>query len=226
MSNPSPGGPANATSSVLTLFGLIMLGLVVFGLAALLLNKNAQRTPGEALQHPAVGLPLPGLHVQPVDNLDETVTLADVEGQVVLLNFWATWCPPCRTELPHMDALYRKYQADQQFRLFAVSCGNGPEEFPPELAEETIGFLNHFDYKLPAYLDENFTTRQMLSDPRYIPPSQFGYPTTIIADTDGVIRGVWNGYLPGYEEEMEALVAELLKETGDAPPVESSGDTL
>ncbi|MEX0867827.1 MAG: TlpA disulfide reductase family protein [Pirellulales bacterium] len=206
---PQRGG---ATSAVLTLFGLIMVALIGVSLAALFLSRQSDRTPGEATSHQAVGLPMPGLRVQPIDDLATNVDLVDVAGQVVLVNFWGTWCPPCRTELPHMDALYKQYRDDPRFRLFAVSCGNGSSENLPELAEETAGFLKHFGYDLPAYVDADFATRQMLAaDPRYIP--EFAFPTTVVADANGIIRAVWVGYRPGFEDEMAAEVRKLLAET-------------
>ncbi|SEN22143.1 Peroxiredoxin [Sphingomonas gellani] len=69
-------------------------------------------------KQPKVGQPAPPFELTLVDGT--TTTLADLKGQVVVLNFWATWCGPCRQELPLLDAYYR-LQAKHGLRVFAIA---------------------------------------------------------------------------------------------------------
>ena len=74
--------------------------------------------PPAAAKAPVVGQPAPDFQVKLMDGT--TVSLADLKGQVVVLNFWATWCVPCRQELPLLDA-YFKAQQGHGLRVFAIT---------------------------------------------------------------------------------------------------------
>ncbi|MEZ6071772.1 MAG: TlpA disulfide reductase family protein [Pirellulales bacterium] len=80
---------------------------------------------GEARRHPAVGSKLVGLHVVPLTGEGDDVYLSSLEGDVTMLNFWGTWCPPCRQEFPHVAALYDHFADRDDFRLLAVSYPGG-----------------------------------------------------------------------------------------------------
>src|SRR5262245_19199440 len=72
----------------------------------------------------AISGPAPNFSLQSRDG--KTVSLADYKGQVVMVNFWATWCQPCRQEMPHLEAIYKKYNS-LGFTLLGVNVEDNPE---------------------------------------------------------------------------------------------------
>jgi len=105
--------------------------------------------------------------------LDGTkITLSQFKGKVVFLNFWATWCGPCRSEMPSMEAVYQKLN-NKGFEILAVNLG--------ESKDKVSGFMNEYKLHFPAVLDE-----------RQITGSQYNIraiPTTYIIDRRGLIIG-------------------------------------
>jgi len=102
----------------------------------------------------------------------ENVTLSSFRGKVVILNFWATWCPPCRAEMPSMEILYKRYK-DQGLEILAVDIG--------ENANTVRQFIQKNNYSFPVLLD---TTKQT--------SAIYGVeaiPTTYIIDRNGKIIG-------------------------------------
>lgn len=97
-------------------------------------------------------------------------SLSEFEGRVVILNFWATWCPPCVKELPSMQALADRF-TERDFTLLAVNVG--------EDAQTIAGFLEAFDTRLefPVLLDE-----ELLIVKRW---PVFGLPTSFVIDQEG-----------------------------------------
>ncbi len=163
-------------------------------------------------QHPAVGERLPYLKLEPLTGDSKAVTLEDVRGKVVLLNFWGTWCPPCREEFPHLAELAGTLKNDPDFILLAVSCGSGKDDHPEELKDATEAFLARQHSRLPTYCDPSAHMRRNL--PLAVQET-FGYPTTILLDGEARIRGVWVGYDKGVTEQMERAVTRLLKSGTD-----------
>lgn len=121
------------------------------------------------------------------------VKLSDYRGKAVLLNFWASWCPPCRAEMPHMEKLYNKYK-DENFNILAVNLTNteknsgDAEKFVKELG---LTFTIPMDVKGEAGSDYNI----------------MAYPTSYFIDSDGVIREKVLGALN--EEYMEKEIKKL-----------------
>ena len=153
--------------------------------------------------------PLEALSVRPLTFSGQEVTLEDVKGQVVVLNFWGTWCPPCREELPHMAALAKHYNTETRCRVLAVSCGgegNDPAASLPELKAETSEMLEAMGLDLPAYADPYARTRLAVKNAVGFE----GYPTTLVLDPSGRIRRVWTGYGPGVEQEIAHTIDGLL----------------
>ncbi|PAE22860.1 MULTISPECIES: TlpA disulfide reductase family protein [Bacillaceae] len=121
------------------------------------------------------------------------VKLSDYRGKAVLLNFWASWCPPCRAEMPHMEKLYKKYK-DKNFDILAVNLTNteknngDAEKFVKELG---LTFTIPMDVKGAVGGDYNI----------------MAYPTSYFIDSDGVIREKVLGALN--EEYMEKEIKKL-----------------
>ena len=147
-------------------------------------------------QHPAPEVD----HVVPDFTLPDlagnAVSLSKYKGQVVLLNFWATWCPPCRLEMPTMEKAYQKYR-DQGFAVVAVSVDAGPES-------AVRHFLEELDLSFQVLLDPDMETLRMFRS--------FSLPTTIIIDRQGFIRSREMGYRDWSDAESTKLLQRLLNE--------------
>jgi thiol-disulfide isomerase/thioredoxin len=169
---------------------------------------------------PPVNLPKPEIHagvsqtlsfleLRPLTGDGRPVSLADIRDHVTLLNFWGTWCPPCRNELPHIAALRQRFAGRETFRVLAVSCPPGGQaDDVQSLQEETAALLKRLDLDLPTYYDPDDATQSALGK---LVDLQ-GYPTTVLLDRRGTIRAVWVGYRPGVETEMERYISTSLDE--------------
>ncbi|MBT2691032.1 TlpA family protein disulfide reductase [Bacillus sp. ISL-47] len=121
------------------------------------------------------------------------VKLSDFRGKAVLLNFWASWCPPCRAEMPHMEKLYKKYK-DDNFDIVAVNLTN---------TEKNSGDAEKF-------VEELGLTFTIPMDEKGVVGADYevlAYPTSYFIDSDGVIRGKVLGALN--EEYMEKEITKL-----------------
>lgn len=182
---------------------------IAAGLALILVSFLRPRRAGIGRAHPAVGQKLPPIELTPLTSDGDPVTSADLAERVVVLNFWGTWCPPCRAELPHVAALGQRYADNDGFMLLAVSCGSGPEseDHVDNLRAPTAALLDQQGLSLAAYADPEGQARDQLAR---LGLFEHGYPTTLVIDGKGVVRGVWMGYAPGDERHVAAIVAELL----------------
>jgi len=159
--------------------------------------------------HAGVGEPLSYLELSPLTGDASPISLADLKNHVTLLNFWGTWCPPCRNELPHIAQLRQRFAGQEAFRLLAVSCpAGGQTNDVQSLQEETAALLKRLELNVPTYYDPDggteFTVRKLIADQHY--------PATVLLDRRGSIRAVWVGYRPGVETEMERHISQLLEE--------------
>lgn len=178
---------------------------VCVGVALVLLAGCNMQMP-QGTKHPGVGKSLSTIDLSGLTGDAKSVKQGDVSDQVVLLNFWGTWCPPCQTEFPHIAAIEKKYRENEDFQLLAVSSATDIDPNLVELRDETNSFLTDQGSDLPTYSDNQDATRSAVEKVS----GWMGYPTTVILDKQGVIRGKWDGYTPGSETQMESLVAELL----------------
>jgi thiol-disulfide isomerase/thioredoxin len=152
-------------------FGLPALLLALVGLAALLARSDGHSTP-LAMLMPTLGKPAPELSY--FDDLGAKRELAEFRGRVVLLNFWATWCAPCRREMPMLSKLQREY-ARQGLVVLYVSLEE-PEVLTPFLAQ------NRYD-GLQGRLDH----AAFFSD-----AGNF-YPLSYLISRDGRVAQRWSG---------------------------------
>ncbi|MFD1130606.1 peroxiredoxin family protein [Paenibacillus provencensis] len=113
-----------------------------------------------------------------VDTYGEPVNLSDFRGKKVLINFWATWCPPCRAEMPHMQNIYEDYK--DEVVILGVNLTT------TEASMEDVGtFIENYGLTFPIILDEQGEVMQTF---RVV-----AYPTTYAVDRDGVIREIFRG---------------------------------
>lgn len=202
---PEPIGGSSQSSSLLVWAALavIAVGVLVY---LVLVPRKTVATIG--ISHPAVGKKLTVLQLEPLTGDGQPVTLDAVRGKVVMINYWGTWCPPCRVEFPHLVELERRLRSRGEFQFVSVSCGTGLKENLPVLESNTSAFLHQNGADFPTYADPDGTSRLGLVDNAQL--DGFAYPTTVLLDGTGTIRALWIGYDNGYEVEMADMVEEQL----------------
>ncbi len=121
--------------------------------------------------------------------------LAEQRGQVVLVNFWASWCGPCKVEMPHLNKLYDKYRASG-FTLLAVNIDDD--------ARTGAATATKWGLKFPVLLDADKQVSRLYD--------LGSMPATVLIDRDGKVRYLHRGYREGVEELYERQVRELVKE--------------
>jgi len=181
---------------------------VLLGAVCLIASGCGNSGPNRGATHRSVGRKLPRLELQALTGAAENVVLADLEGQVALINFWGTWCPPCVEEFPHIAALELKFREIEGVRVLAIA--SMPEVDPnlDELRADIETFLEARKSDMPNYADVQDRTRLAVERTA----GWQGYPMTIIVDREGVIRGVWPNYTKGVEKDMEAMLDALAAE--------------
>ena len=125
----------------------------------------------------------------------KNLKLSEFRGQVVMLNFWASWCAPCRQEMPLLEDLYKKYKS-LGFTLLGVNVEQDSSKAATLLRSIKVSFPILFDNK--NTVSKLFHVAAM--------------PTTVIVDRDGHLRYLHQGYKPGYELEYQKEVRALLRE--------------
>lgn len=122
------------------------------------------------------------------------VSLSSFEGKVVFLNFWATWCPPCRIEMPSMERLAASLSADE-FTIVAVSQGETPAT--------VRRFIQAQGYKFPVFTDEQNQTAGLYNIT--------AIPTTYLVDKKGMILGMFRGAREWDDPKFINLLKEIIK---------------
>lgn len=146
-----------------------------------------------ATDHPLVGAAAPSFDLPGYSGGAKKVALSDGSGKVMLVDFWATWCEPCKDSFPHHQALAEKYAGQ------VVVVGISIDDEPGGIAE----FAKKNGAKFPIGWDEG----QVVSG-TYQPPTM---PTAYVIDKSGIVRYVHAGFRKGDEVDIDAHVAELLK---------------
>ena len=119
--------------------------------------------------------------------------LSQLEGQVVIIDFWATWCPPCRNSIPTFVRLYNKYH-EQGFTILGIGLDD---------EQNLIKFKEQMKIPYPILLGNNEIAKAY---------DVKGIPKTIFVDKQGRIRKTQTGFAPELEATFDALVDSLLRE--------------
>ncbi len=154
----------------------------------------AGATTSGKIPAPQVGFLAPDFSLTTLDG--RSVTLSDLRGQVVLVNIWATWCPPCRAEMPAIEATYRAYQ-NQGFVVLAVNATSQDKQ------ADIQPFMDEFGLSFPVPLDiDGAVTRAYHVS---------SLPTSFFIGRDGIIRDMLIGG-PMAEAQLRARIQKLLAE--------------
>ncbi len=121
--------------------------------------------------------------------------LSEYRGDVVMINFWATWCGPCRQEMPLLDQLYSRYQR-VGFSLLGVNIDDDSSRAMDMIRELGVSFPVLFDAR--KEVSKLYDVDAM--------------PVTVLVDREGNVRHVHKGYKPGYEEMYLDQIRSLLRE--------------
>jgi peroxiredoxin len=154
--------------------------------AAAVSAADVQTEPAPLPDHPAPDFTL--------DRLDGgSIALNNLKGQVVLVHIWATWCPPCRAEMPLIQSTYEQYD-DQGFTVLAVNLR--------EEAEQAAAFMQERDFTFPVLLDRDGAVSTTYR--------ANALPSSFFVDRQGVIRAVYRGPMP--RSVITSLVEQLVQE--------------
>ena len=158
-------------------FGLALTAVAATGLASS--GLTGQAAPDFALK----------------SSTGENLRLSEYRGDVVMINFWATWCGPCRQEMPLLDELYTRYQR-VGFNLLGVNIDDD--------SGKAMAMIEELGVNFPVLFDSRKEVSKMY---------QVGaMPVTVIVDRAGQVRYVHQGYKPGYENMYLDQVRTLLRE--------------
>jgi thiol-disulfide isomerase/thioredoxin len=167
-------------------------GLIVIGIALFMLLYNPAASTDDLSAVPAkVDFAAPKLTLE--DLSGKPVSLDDYLGSVVLVNLWATWCPPCREEMPALQAFYEKHKADG-FVLVAIN-----QEESRELVEP---FVKEFGLTFPVWLDLNYLAEREFKTE--------SLPSSFVIDRTGRVRLMWLGGIS--KNNLEKYVTDVIKE--------------
>lgn len=173
-------------------FVLLGLGFLLIAISAYSVWRSlASQT--DFLTVPArVRFPAPALTLSDIEGVARSLT--DYRGQVVLVNLWATWCPPCKEEMPTLQAFYDKYRAEG-FVIIAINDGDP--------TADVLQFVKDYKLTFPVWLD-----------PTYIATEEafhtLNLPASFVIDRDGSIRLTWVGGIS--YSALEEYVAPLIGE--------------
>ncbi len=161
-------------------WSLVALSLVALVLGAWLLiqggNDATQAAASPPITQAAKPAPAVDFTLTSIDG--KQIRLNDLRGKVVLVNFWATWCPPCKAEMPDLEAIYRENGETHNFVIVAVDV--------EEEAELTRAFAKQYGLTFPLLPDPD----GRVSNNRYFIRS---LPTSFIIDRAGNVRYQWSG---------------------------------
>jgi peroxiredoxin len=159
----------------------------------LLLGAALAACAGVAMPAVAPSAPAPDFTLRSMSGAN--LRLQEQRGQVVLVNFWATWCGPCRQEIPHLNKLYDKYRSSG-FVLLGVNID--------EDAKVAADLATKLGVKFPVLLDTEKKVSRLYD--------MSAMPATVVIDRDGKVRYIHRGYRDGYELTYDQQIRGLLKE--------------
>ena len=172
------------------------LGLILTGIATLVLLSSLGTGVSAATDFNAI--PVEVAYAAPALTLNDLGgsphSLAEFRGQVVLVNLWATWCPPCKAEMPNLERLYEKHR---QEGLVVIAINDG------DPAKDVSAFVREFQLTFPVWLDPTYTATERAF-------KTLNLPSSFVIDRSGSVRLAWVGAIS--EKNLEKYIVPLIKE--------------
>ncbi|CAH1215090.1 MULTISPECIES: TlpA disulfide reductase family protein [Paenibacillus] len=176
----------------------IILGVVLLVGIAVAQNKGeeiaavfSQEKPLPTKTGPQAGLLAPAFSLQGMDG--RTYTAGGAKEKPILVNFWASWCEPCKQEAPGLNQLAAKYQNDLD--VYGVNVT------PYDKLKDAMAFVDNYKLTFPILLDEDGSA--------YAKYNGVAFPTNVLIDGNGVVQEIILGILP--EKELEKKIKKLIK---------------
>lgn len=172
-------------------------GLILFAIAGIFWTKQSQEVFASNAGDAVSVVPVPVEFLAPelvlTDLSGAAVSLADYRGQIVLVNNWATWCPPCRAEMPELEAYYQAHK-NQDFTLIGISAG--------DTQAQVESFVQEYALSFPMWIDEQSTALSAFRNN--------SLPSSYVIDKTGTVRLAWSGAIS--LAMLEEYVTPLLNE--------------
>ncbi len=191
----APGGfrvPRRFYAVVAVFLGVILLGTAI----ASVLSGSGSSKPAEATDFssiPAtVSFPAPQLALQDLNG--QKHSLADYRGKIVLVNLWATWCPPCQAEMPLLQTYFARHEPDG-FTVIAIEDGDP--------TPQVLSFVQKYGLTFPVWLDPTYQA----TDHAF---KTADLPSSYVIDRSGQVRLLWVGAIS--EANLENYVTPLIQE--------------
>jgi len=173
--------------------GLIVIGFAVYTLLLTAKSSLDAESPTDFSAVPArIQAEAPALTLDNIQGVQQS--LSEYYGQVVLVNLWATWCPPCQAEMPELQNFYEHHRAEG-FIVVAVEDGDPPSE--------VVAFVKKYSLSFSVWLDPTYQA----TDHAF---KTTNLPSSYVIDRDGVMRLEWMGAIS--QQNLEKYVTPLIKE--------------
>jgi peroxiredoxin len=170
--------------------GIFLLGA---GLIPLLVNAQQKALESAAPIIPPATTNFPAPQLALTDLQGKPASIEDYHGQVILVNNWATWCPPCRTEMPELQAYYSAH-AVEGFMVVSIDSGDP--------ADQVASFVKDYGMTFPIWLDPESEVQGFFKN--------WDLPSSYVIDRDGIVRLSWTGGIN--QPTMEQYITPLLEE--------------
>ncbi len=148
---------------------VLIVVVAIVGAAVYLVSSSSSRSPGEWVKTVAVGDVAPDFQLE--DTKGNKVSLSDLRGKVVMVNLWATWCPPCIEEMPSMERLH-EVMAGDDFVMLAINTEQNGRTVVPE-------FLQKTPYTFPILYDDEGVVQKLYG--------VYKFPESFIVGKDGKV---------------------------------------
>ncbi len=157
-------------------------------------SKKHEGADDKPLASAQASVVAPDFRLQDLQGSD--ITLSQFRGKVVLLEFWATWCPPCRATIPELVSIQEKYKG-RDFVVLGISI----DDEGSDLRTELLNFSKEFHINYPVLMGSEAVEREY---------KVWSIPRSFLIDKEGMIRESYSGYIDQYESKVSAEVERLL----------------